>query len=55
MTKARTQLIVVFVVIAMWVIGVVVAALDGTVVLKATTPLMTLVFGWLFTQRATEA
>lgn len=54
MTKAEVQLVVVLVVAAAWLVGVILAVADGHSVLRATTPLMTGVVGWLFTEKATE-
>jgi hypothetical protein len=53
-TKAEVQLVVVLVVAAAWLVGVILAVADGHSVLRATTPLMTGVVGWLFTEKATE-
>jgi hypothetical protein len=49
------QYLVVGVITCLWAIGVILAAFDGTVMLKATTPAMTLVIGWLLTAKLTEA
>ena len=53
MNKERLQFIVVIVIVVMWVIGIVLSIFDGSVLAKAMTPLLTMVFGWLFTQKAT--
>jgi hypothetical protein len=50
--KTTLQLLVVGVIVLVWVIALIIAAFDGSVMLKATTPLMTLVFGWLFAAKA---
>jgi hypothetical protein len=53
MTRARAQALVASLVVAAWLIGLGVALVDGLTVLRATTPLMTGVVGWLFTEKAT--
>lgn len=52
MTAAR--LVVVALVVLAWLIGLSLAIADGVTVLRVTTPLMTIVAGWLFTEKATE-
>jgi hypothetical protein len=51
-TKQKLQFIVVIVIVAVWVVGLILSVFDGNTLAKATTPLMTLVFGWLFAQNA---
>lgn len=53
MNKERLQFIVVCAVCAMWVLGVLVAWKDGNLIMRATTPLVTMMFGWLFAARIT--
>ncbi|HEY7418785.1 MAG TPA: hypothetical protein VH593_26635 [Ktedonobacteraceae bacterium] len=53
MSKSTVQKIVVAVVLGVWIIGVIVALTDGITMLRVTTPLMTTVVGWLFTETAT--
>jgi hypothetical protein len=55
LTRERLQLVVALAVLAAWLVGVIVAVYDGLTVLRVTTPLLTVVCGWLFTQKATEA
>jgi hypothetical protein len=52
--KPKLQLMIVILIMALWTIGILVAVLDGSTMLKAVTPMMTLVFGWLFTAKVTE-
>jgi hypothetical protein len=52
-SKKTIQFAVVGVVCIAWLAALVVAFIDGTAGLKAVTPFVTLVFGWLFAERAT--
>jgi hypothetical protein len=52
--KESLQLIVVGVIIILWILGLIISTFDGNTMLKAVTPMMTLVFGWLFTAKAVE-
>jgi hypothetical protein len=53
--KSNAQFIVVMVVVVAWALALLLAQFDGSTMLKVVTPLMTLVFGWLFSAKATEA
>jgi hypothetical protein len=52
--KGKVQLIVVLVVFGLWVFGMILAQFDGNELLKIITPFMTMVFGWLFAEKATS-
>jgi hypothetical protein len=54
-SKGTLQLVVALVVVAAWAIAVLVAINDGNTLLRVTTPMMTGVMGWLFTEKATTA
>jgi hypothetical protein len=54
-SKERLQFIVVIAVLLLWTVGLIVSLVDGDTMLRILTPLMTMVFGWLFTQKATAA
>jgi hypothetical protein len=49
------QGIVAALVVCVWLVGVLVALVDGVTLLRLTTPLLTTVLGWLFTAKATGA
>lgn len=53
LTKPNVQLIVALCMFGLWAVGIVVAAFDGDVMVKVMTPLMTMMIGWLFTEKAT--
>jgi len=54
MTPAKLRVVVALAVLSLWVVGAVVAQFGGsTTLLKIATPMMTMVVGWLFTERAT--
>jgi len=39
----------------LWGIGIIVAAFDGDVMVRVMTPLMTMMIGWLFTDKASSS
>lgn len=53
MPRARLQSLVVLLLGAAWIIGAVLASFDGTTLLRVTTPMVTMAFGWLFAKEAT--
>lgn len=55
MTRERAQLLVILAVIGLWLVGVVVNAFDGPVLLQTMTPVATGALGWLFAAKATGA
>jgi hypothetical protein len=55
MTKEKLQFIVALIIIAVWVLGIILSIIDGSTLAKATTPIVMMMFGWLFTQKATTA
>jgi hypothetical protein len=54
MEKEKLQSIIILLLGAAWIIGAIIATFDGNVLLRVTTPMVTLAFGWLFAQKATE-
>jgi len=55
MTKSTVQLIVVLVIVGVWVFALLLAQFDGNTMLKVVTPIMTMMTGWLFAAKVTEA
>lgn len=53
MTKSRLQIIVASGIVGLWGVGAILATIDGDTMLKVTTPLVTMIFGWLFAAKAT--
>lgn len=53
-TKGKLQLIIALSMFVLWGVGIVVASFDGDAMVKLMTPLMTMMVGWLFTQKATN-
>lgn len=51
--KRRLQITIACGIVGLWGIGAILAAVDGDALLKATTPLVTMIFGWLFAAKAT--
>jgi hypothetical protein len=53
LSASTARVIVALVIVSLWVVAVIVAALDGSTMLRATTPFLTMMFGWLFAAKAT--
>jgi hypothetical protein len=53
-SKAKLQVIITLGLLTLWGLGAIVASFDGNTLLKVTTPLATMCFGWLFATKATE-
>jgi hypothetical protein len=53
MKKSTIQWIVIGYVVVFWSVGAVVAVFDGNELLKFATPILTIIFGWLFTSSVT--
>jgi hypothetical protein len=54
MTKSNAQLWIAVAMVVLWGVGLIVAAFDGSEMVKIMTPMMTLMLGWLFTDHATS-
>lgn len=48
MKKSQVQYLVIGGLLFAWVAAGIIASLDGSTMLRATTPVVTLAFGWLF-------
>jgi len=52
-TRRHLQVVVAVGIISLWGAGAILATFDGSTLLKVTTPLVTMMFGWLFAARVT--
>lgn len=50
--RGMVQLVVVLLVFGLWSVSMLVAAFDGSTMAKLMTPMMTMVAGWLFAEKA---
>lgn len=50
--KGKAQLLIVGAIVALWMFGAIVAAFGSNDLLKVTTPIATLAFGWLYADKA---
>ena len=55
MTKTTMQMTVAGIIVAVWIGAGIVALFDGKTMLRIATPAAMVVFGWLFTEKATTA
>jgi len=54
-SKSQVQLLIAILMFGLWGIGIIVAAFDGDVMVRVMTPLMTMMIGWLFTDKASSS
>lgn len=51
MSEKTVRAVVIFSLVGIWTIALIVASFDGNIMLRATTPVLTMAFGWLFAAR----